>query len=86
MVVNTLYCGEDKRACLLEVLKWAKLEGFESKYDPGYLEDVALEIEADYALDWLNQHVPDYIYDLEAGNDGWFFTRLLICESVIECD
>lgn len=86
MLNQVLFSGDNKRECLLTVLKWAKLEGYDVQVDPEYQDNTGLEIEADYALDWLNAHVPDYLYNLEPGPYDWFFTRLAIERSVVECD
>lgn len=77
-MTTILYSGEDKRECLLTVLRWAKHEGFDIVMDPAYADDETLEREVDYALDWLNEYVPDSIYDLEVSEYGWRFSCLAL--------
>lgn len=84
-MTQTLYAGTDKRECLLVLLRWAKLEGYDVSIDPAYAETIGLEIEADYALDWMKANVVDYDYELESGDEFWALTRLTFDRSVVEC-
>lgn len=84
-MIDNLYNGQDQRECLLTILRWAKLEGYDIPIDPAYAGIEDLEKEADYSLDYLNANVPDYIYDLEVSEYGWHFCRIALDRSVIEC-
>ena len=84
-MMQTLYGGDSKRECFLTILRWAKLENYDVQIDPKYVDDELLEKEADFAIDYLNRNVLDYIYDLEEAQDHWCFFRLALDRSVLEC-
>lgn len=81
--MSHLYAGPDQRACYETIVKWAKLEGFEPTFCIQDLEIDLLEREAEAALDFLTEHVTDYIYDLETMPDGWVFFRVALDDSVL---
>lgn len=81
--MSHLYAGPDQRACYETIVKWAKLEGYDPVFCIEDLDMAYLEKEAEAALDYLTENVPDYIYDLDVMPDGWVFFRVALDDSVL---